>query len=171
MSDSKTLFFLKQYPINWGLDVKFEESEDGFPPAFGERDIMAVEQWTELMCELNKRLQKHRHKKKDCAMLAAGPMLLPLVPFMIRHQKHKKRTRAELRDFCDYVNREFALRKEHNLALYWNRDNENIGLKTVTPRRSKQHGSANDRVHVQNEVDLHFNTQSQSAASGDFHAV
>ena len=123
-------FQLKRYDVNGGLDLKFEEEEEGFPPLLA--GVVSVEDWMWRMQDLNERLRKHRHKRKDIACLAAGPLLLPLVPFMYRHMKHKKRRKALLKSVADEINTDFELRKK-GFKMQWDRITENLIIKSLSP--------------------------------------
>jgi hypothetical protein len=91
------------YAVNGGLDFKFDAEE--MPSIL--HGIMSEADYMEFIGSLNRKLEKHRHKKKDMACLATGVVLLPLVPFLYRHAKHKKRARLQMQEACRFWNAKY----------------------------------------------------------------
>jgi len=96
---------IKQYSINGGLDMKFEEE---FPT--GLKGLVKEDQYEMMIRDCNRRLQKNRCKKKDIACLVAAPAcLLTLVPFMVRYKKHQKRSKVIMMDVAQLWNEQHPL--------------------------------------------------------------
>lgn len=132
---------LPSYSINGGLDRKFEEEE--MPDILS--SIMEEDEYAHLMRGLNTQLEKHRHKKKDMACLAAGVTLLPLAPFLYRHAKHKKRSKKVMQDICRFWNEQH---KECELKWKFDRDLGTIfvGRSRKSKNRAVQDAALNQTV-------------------------
>jgi hypothetical protein len=81
--------------INFGSDIKFEE--DPFNVKL--HRIMDPFEYSSSIQKINNELDKCRANSVDHALLAAGPTILPLIPWAIR-QKLRKNSRRKILSQC-----------------------------------------------------------------------
>lgn len=69
---------------------------------------------------LNDNIKRHRNSKFDKACLAAGPLMVPLAVWGVRHNKKEKKIREEIEKSAE----EFNDRMEsegRDVRMFWNR--------------------------------------------------
>lgn len=90
--------------VNGGIDIKFEE--DVYNVRLN--GIMNSEDYCRAIGCLNEELKKCRATNVDHTLLAMGPALLPLIPWVIRNQQHKKQRRQIMAKYVNDFNRTYT---------------------------------------------------------------
>ncbi|KAG7366707.1 hypothetical protein IV203_029377 [Nitzschia inconspicua] len=103
--------------IQGGIDFKFETD----PYDVELHGLMTPEQYTEAMENLNNKLRPSRSGKADGVLLAAGPLLVPLALWGIRHRNQTKRRKRLLHDGIHEFNMQYQ-----ELLMRWNRRPESF---------------------------------------------
>lgn len=93
-------------------DFKFETD----PYNVKLHDLMTPEQYTEAMENLNQKLKPSRSGKADGVLLAAGPLLVPLAVWGVRHRNQTRRRKRLLKDGIHEFNMQYQ-----ELLMRWNR--------------------------------------------------
>lgn len=75
--------------INGGLDIKFVD--DAFSVKL--QGILPADEYTSAIRTINNALLECRSTNVDWALLAAGPAMLPLIPWFYRSKQYKIRRR------------------------------------------------------------------------------
>ena len=81
-----------QYAVNGGLDEKFQAD----PYAVDLLGLLSEAEYEDAIARVNEELEETRKKMLDVALLASGPLMLPLIPYMMRHYKQRKRRKKLL---------------------------------------------------------------------------
>jgi hypothetical protein len=90
--------------INFGSDIKFEE--DPFNVTLHE--IMDPFDYSNSIRKINEELEKCRASAVDHALLSAGPAMIPLIPWVIRHKMRKNSRRKILAQCIETFNKEHS---------------------------------------------------------------
>jgi hypothetical protein len=101
-----------QRPIQGGFDMKFETD----PYAINLKGIMTSEQYTDTMTSINDRLRPSRSGLIDKALLCAGPLLVPLALWGVRHSNQNRRRKRLLTKSIEEFNT-----RNPALTMRWNR--------------------------------------------------
>jgi hypothetical protein len=163
-----------QYCVNAGLDLKFEDDVDqGGYSTKNLYGMLSKEEYKQAISKINQEVAVARSTKLDLALLAAGPMMLPLIPFGIRNYQHKKKYKQHLMTAIDEFN--FYHPK---LEMKWLRKPVSklvIDWKVIPPPpptekdQVDQEGGAAEKVgqqqHASSEQVLKSSSPSSSAAS------
>lgn len=101
-----------QRPIQGGFDMKFETD----PYDIDLKGILTTEQYTDAMTSINDRLRPSRSGVIDKALLATGPLIVPLALWGIRHSNQNRRRKRLLKKAIDEFNASHPA-----LLMRWNR--------------------------------------------------
>ncbi len=96
---------LEYYSVNAGLDQKFSSELPGEL-----RGLVSQSEFETFVDDLNLRLRRYRHKHGDIVLLLSGPTLLPLIPFIFRHQKKARKSKEVQLDMCKDFDERFGAR-------------------------------------------------------------
>lgn len=84
------------YSVNFGLDLKFQEDPDqGLSPK-NLHGMLTKQEFRTAIAKINEEIAGSRATNVDLGLLAAGTMILPLIPFGIRNYRHKKNYKKHL---------------------------------------------------------------------------
>ncbi|KAL7490206.1 hypothetical protein ACHAW6_015974 [Cyclotella cf. meneghiniana] len=107
------------YSVNGGLDTKFNSSPRYARPSHL-HNLLSPEEYTSTIEVLNDNIKRYRNGTIDKACLAAGPLMLPLAVWGIRHNAKVKKTRGEIERSVDDFNDRME-REGRNVRMFWNR--------------------------------------------------
>jgi hypothetical protein len=97
------------------LDFKFETD----PYDVELHSLMTTTQYTEAIDRLNDKLKTSRSSFIDGALLASGPLLVPLIPWAVRHRNQTRRRKDLLKRGIHEFNMQYQ-----ELHMRWNRQPE-----------------------------------------------
>jgi hypothetical protein len=102
---------------------------------------MTPEQYTEAIENLNNKLRPSRSGKADGVLLAAGPLLVPLALWGVRHRNQTRRRKRLLKDGIHEFNMQYQ-----ELLMRWNRRPDSV----LTIER--RHTTTNEPNNVSEET-------------------
>lgn len=91
-----------QRHINFGQDLKFED--DPFHVSL--HGLMKSEVYRIAISKINDELKDCRSTSLDHSLLMMGPLMLPLIPWAIRHKLNRKKRRKIMEGCVDDFNKE-----------------------------------------------------------------
>lgn len=97
--------------------------------------LMTPEQYTEAIENLNNKLRPSRSGKADGVLLAAGPLIVPLAIWGVRHRNQTRRRKRLLKDGIHEFNMQYQ-----ELLMRWNRRPDSF--LTIERRHGHGHGEA-----------------------------
>jgi hypothetical protein len=107
-----TRILVPQRSIQGGLGEKFESD----PYDVELHGLMTERQYTEAIENLNLKLRPSRPTSLDGALLATGPLIVPLALWGVRHRSQVKRRKRLLKDAIHEFNMQYQ-----ELYMRWNR--------------------------------------------------
>ena len=100
-----------QRVINFGVDFKFEED----PYHVLLNGVMSAEDYVAAICPINDALKECRATNLDHALLMAGPAMLPLIPWALRHKSQRQQRRKIMQRAVN----QFNLSNTLSLVMRW----------------------------------------------------
>jgi hypothetical protein len=119
--------YVPQHSIQGGLGEKFETD----PYDVKLHGLMTAHQYTEAIENLNAKLRPSRPTSVDGALLAAGPLMVPLAVWGVRHRNQTKRRKKLLKEGIHEFNMQYQ-----ELYMRWNRRPEST--LTIERRHSER---------------------------------
>ena len=120
LSQSKRkVIYVPTYSCNGGFDTKFNHYARQARPSHLHNLLTPTEYKREITM-LNERIKKARANKCDYALLGMGPLMVPLIPWAIRHSKQVKRRRKLIEEGVEEFNDRMAM-DGRNVCMMWNR--------------------------------------------------
>mmetsp|Transcript_15109 Transcript_15109/g.37249 ORF Transcript_15109/g.37249 Transcript_15109/m.37249 type:complete len:208 (-) Transcript_15109:187-810(-) len=132
-----TRIYVPQRSIQGGLGEKFETD----PYDVELHGLMTEHQYTEAIENLNAKLRPSRPTSFDGALLATGPLLVPLGVWGVRHRNQVKRRKRLLKEAIHEFNMQYQ-----ELYMRWNRRPES----TLTIERRHYNQNANNGTIIIN---------------------
>ena len=128
-----------QRPIQGLFDTKFE-SDPYDVQLFG---LLTPEQYTEAIDAVNRRIRRSRPSMLDGVLLAAGPLMVPLAWWGIRHRNQAKKRKRFLKKAINEFNAQYP-----ELLMRWNRKPQS--KLTIERKQQPEEESAPDAMaHAQ----------------------
>jgi len=122
-----------QRSINGGLDLKFESDAQ----VVKLYDLMAPFDYTDAITKLNEVIKPARSNALDTALLATGPLLVPLAIWGVRHSRQVRKRKKYLNRAIEAFNYQYPY-----LYMRWNR--QPTSSLTIEPRDETIHGPPPD---------------------------
>jgi hypothetical protein len=104
------------YVVNGGFDSKFQEEPREVPGLAAFRDALPPGDYRASVAKINAALKRSRAGKASMACLAAGPLMLPLIPYAALTYRNKRVRKRCLRRAIAEFNAEHP-----RLCMRWRR--------------------------------------------------
>jgi hypothetical protein len=111
--------YVPAYSCNGGMDTKFNPQPRHAKPS-DLHGILTAEEYAREISTLNDKIKKARSTSVDIALLALGPLMIPLALWGVRHGKQDKRKRTLIEEHVWDFNQRMAMDKR-NIQMIWNR--------------------------------------------------
>jgi hypothetical protein len=111
--------YVPAYSCNGGMDTKFNPHPRHAKPS-NLHGILSPEEYTREINTLNDKIKKARSTSFDIALLATGPLMIPLAFWGVRHGKQSRRKRTLIEEHVWDFNQRMAMDKR-NIQMIWNR--------------------------------------------------
>ena len=111
--------YVPAYSCNGGMDTKFNPHPRHAKPS-DLHGILTAEEYAREISTLNDKIKKARSTSVDIALLALGPLMIPLALWGVRHGKQDKRKRTLIEEHVWDFNQRMAMDKR-NIQMIWNR--------------------------------------------------
>lgn len=111
--------YVPAYSCNGGMDTKFNPHPRHAKPS-NLHGILTAEEYTREINTLNDKIKKARATSVDIALLATGPLMIPLVFWGVRHGKQIMRKRTLIEEHVWDFNQRMAMDKRI-IQMIWNR--------------------------------------------------
>ena len=121
---------IPQVVVNGGLDTKFETD----PYGIHLHGLVTPEQYIDAITRINDDLRPSRSTAADFALLALGPLMVPLAAWGVRHSGQVRKRKRIIRKSIENFNEE-----NPGLLMRWNRRPESS---LTIELRMKEHGSS-----------------------------
>jgi hypothetical protein len=131
------------YSCNGGLDVKFNPSPRYARPTHL-HNLLTPQEYESTIEELNSRIKRYRMKGVDKALLAAGPLLVPLALWGARHSRQVKKRKVEIERAVSDFNERMDMENK-NVRMFWNRATMGGGGESYLTIEEVEAGSGNGK--------------------------
>lgn len=111
--------YVPAYSCNGGMDTKFNPHPRHAKPS-DLHGILTAEEYTREISTLNDKIKKARSTSVDIALLATGPLMIPLALWGVRHGKQAKRKRTLIEEHVWDFNQRMTMDRR-NIQMIWNR--------------------------------------------------
>ena len=111
--------YVPAYSCNGGMDTKFNPHPRHAKPS-DLHGILTAEEYAREISTLNDKIKKARSTSVDIALLALGPLMIPLALWGVRHGKQDMRKRTLIEEHVWDFNQRMAMDKR-NIQMIWNR--------------------------------------------------
>lgn len=115
----KKRIIVPTYSVNGGLDIKFNSNPRDVRPSHL-HNLIQPEEYEAAINVINDNLKHCRNGFVDKVCLVAGPLMIPLAVWGMRHNKKVKKSRLEIVRSVDEFNGVMET-EGRNVRMFWNR--------------------------------------------------
>ena len=116
---------MPQRACNGGFDFKFQQD----PYNVRLNDIISSQDYESSINRLNAKIKPARSKKVDTALLITGPLMVPLIPWAIRHSRQEKHRKKLLNEGIQEFNEQ-----RPDLYMRWSQQQLGDSFLSIEPR-------------------------------------